>query len=205
MLKVKESAAGMFIEQVQLIDLEDTVYLPSGTVIAGAQVGNYMWRSPESHAMGPIEKPSDIFSFGIVVSVMPLILVQSLIVGHLLQCIYAMLKDVIFAVEESELEDGKVEILSIVLERHLSYFADPESFEGFLRYLDEDNPWQEIFEVVMGGFGENHPRKPFGRWQGPKLDEDFKNLVVGLTNFDPQKRLTAQQALGHKWFEDVET
>lgn len=57
------------IAKVQVVDLEDSAHLrgPESAVI-GAQVGNIMWRSPEAHAMGPIRKPSDIFSFGLVVS-----------------------------------------------------------------------------------------------------------------------------------------
>lgn len=56
------------IGKVQLVDLEDTAYLhfPNSAVM-GAQVGNMMWRSPEAHAMGPVRKPSDMFSFGLVV------------------------------------------------------------------------------------------------------------------------------------------
>lgn len=59
---------GMTILKTKLADLEDAAYLPSGQRISGAQLGNWMWRSPEAHAQGPMGKPSDIFSFGIVVS-----------------------------------------------------------------------------------------------------------------------------------------
>lgn len=58
----------MIVEQVQLADIEDAASVPSDSDIVGKQVGNMMWRSPEGHAYGPINKPSDIFSFGIVVS-----------------------------------------------------------------------------------------------------------------------------------------
>lgn len=34
----------------------------------GKQAGNWMWRSPEAHARGPVNKPSDVFSFALVVS-----------------------------------------------------------------------------------------------------------------------------------------
>ena len=71
MIQPKGDANCLKIEQVQLVDLEDTVHLPPGRVIMGAQVGNWMWRSPEAHAQGPVEKPSDIFSFGIVVCTSP--------------------------------------------------------------------------------------------------------------------------------------
>lgn len=36
--------------------------------MVGKQAGNWMWRSPEAHARGPVNKPSDVFSFAIVVS-----------------------------------------------------------------------------------------------------------------------------------------
>ena len=56
------------ITQVQLVDLEDAAYVRPGANIRGKQVGNYMWRSPEAHAQGRVNKPTDIFSYGIVVS-----------------------------------------------------------------------------------------------------------------------------------------
>lgn len=58
----------MVIHQVQLADIEDAAYVPPGYDIVGKQVGNQMWRSPEAHALGRVNKPSDIFSFGVVVS-----------------------------------------------------------------------------------------------------------------------------------------
>ena len=113
-----------------------------------------------------------------------------------------MTQIVAFAVDESELAQG-VDKLAIVLERQMSYFADQDGLNGLLRYLGDENPWCQIFQVIKGSFGKDQPRKPFALWEGPNLDEDFKDLVTGLTNFDPEKRLTAQQALAHKWFVDV--
>ena len=69
LIRTKENSTGIDIEQVQLADLEDAVHLLPGTATIGAQLGNWMWRSPEAHAQGPVEKPSDMFSFGVVVSV----------------------------------------------------------------------------------------------------------------------------------------
>lgn len=67
MIQPKEDVNGLDIERVHLIDLEDTVHIPPGVAISGGHVGNWMWRSPEAHAMGPVRKPTDMFSFGIVV------------------------------------------------------------------------------------------------------------------------------------------
>lgn len=59
---------GMEIEQVRVADLEDSAIVPPGTAIIGQQMGNWMWRSPEAHAGGPMNKPTDMFSFGLTVS-----------------------------------------------------------------------------------------------------------------------------------------
>jgi serine/threonine protein kinase len=64
----KSDQDGIIIERVQLGDLEDAAHIPPGSHIIGKQAGNWMWRSPEAHAQGPVNKPSDIFSFALVVS-----------------------------------------------------------------------------------------------------------------------------------------
>ncbi len=56
------------VRQIQIADIEDAAYVPDDCAIVGRQVGNWMWRSPEAHAAGQVHKPSDIFSFGVVVS-----------------------------------------------------------------------------------------------------------------------------------------
>lgn len=56
------------VEQVQVIDLENAAYLPEGTCIKGWPAGHDNWRSPEAHFEGVLTKPTDIFSFGIMVS-----------------------------------------------------------------------------------------------------------------------------------------
>lgn len=108
-------------------------------------------------------------------------------------------KCVIFDVEEEELDEG-VEPLAVVIERQLSYFADIDGLSGFLHYLG-DNPWVPIFEVTWDGFNKDNPRTPCSLWGD--IDEDFKNLLCAMTNFDPDKRITAREALAHKWFEGV--
>lgn len=116
-----------------------------------------------------------------------------------MQCIYAVLKKVIFAVHRDELAEGE-EPLSLVLERQISYFADEDGLSALLKHLG-DSPWCEVLKVLRDGFNETNPRKPFALWKD--LDADFKDLICGLTNCDLAKRLTAQEALAHKWFEGV--
>ncbi|KAH7076258.1 kinase-like domain-containing protein [Paraphoma chrysanthemicola] len=170
---------GISVERVQLADLEDAAHIPPGSHMIGKQACNWMWMSPEAHAGGPMDKPSDIFSFAL--------------------CIYALHKRVTFAVGEEELDEG-VEHLAVVIERQISYFADEDGLREFLKHLG-DNPWVPIFEVTRDGFNKENPRTPFARWEG--VDEDFKDLVCAMTNFDPEKRITAREALAHNWFDGV--
>lgn len=89
-----------------------------------------------------------------------------------------------------------------VLERQMSYFADPESLKGLLRHLG-DSPWCQVLETLRDGFTKEHPREPFRLWDMEALDSDLKDLIGGLTNFDPAKRLTVSEALEHRWFNDI--
>jgi len=56
------------VEQVQISDLENAAYLPRPRCIKGMLAGNDDWRSPEGHFKGELNKPSDLYSFGLVVS-----------------------------------------------------------------------------------------------------------------------------------------
>ncbi|KAL8717814.1 MAG: hypothetical protein Q9225_004987 [Loekoesia sp. 1 TL-2023] len=179
-VELRQDANQLVLEQVQLADLEDAAHVPPGMSIYGLQTGNYMWRSPEAHASHYVNKPSDMFSFGIV-------------------CVYAVRKRVIFAINEEKLEEG-VDPLAVVLRRQISYFADPAGLLGFLNYIGEESPWFEVFGDII----DKSPRQPFYLWKGwEDVDKDFKDLVGRLTNFDPAKRITAREALEHPWFKGV--
>lgn len=99
---------------------------------------------------------------------------SGLFTSVIVQCIYAVLKRVIFAVDEEELAEGE-EPLSVVLERQMSYFADEDGLNGLLKHLG-DSPWCEVLKVIRGGFNETNPRKPFSLWK--KINVDFKDLMV---------------------------
>ena len=62
------SGSELLVEKAQLTDLENAVYLPKGRCIKGMLPGNDNWRSPEGHLRGELNKPTDIFSFGAMVS-----------------------------------------------------------------------------------------------------------------------------------------
>jgi serine/threonine protein kinase len=56
------------VDQVKLTDLENAAHLPKGKAVKGFLAGNDNWRSPEAHFKGELTQPTDIFSFGAVVS-----------------------------------------------------------------------------------------------------------------------------------------
>lgn len=56
------------VKKVQISDLESAADPPPGKSIKGPLLGNHMWRSPEAHVREKVNTPSDVFSFGIVVS-----------------------------------------------------------------------------------------------------------------------------------------
>lgn len=68
MVECQHNGQDTIVERVQIIDLENAAYLPKGRCIKGMLAGNDNWRSPEAHFKGELNKPTDMFSFGVVVS-----------------------------------------------------------------------------------------------------------------------------------------
>lgn len=67
--KYHQEGQDINVEQVQIIDLENAAYLPKGRCIKGMLPGNQNWRSPEGHLRGELNKPTDMFSFGALVTI----------------------------------------------------------------------------------------------------------------------------------------
>ncbi|KAH1355141.1 hypothetical protein KXV22_003394 [Aspergillus fumigatus] len=185
MVECQPSGKNTTVERVQIIDLENAAYLPKGRCIKGMLAGNDNWRSPEAHFEGELNKPTDIFSFGVV-------------------CIYAMLGRVIFGPDEDfrkHQTQGALPAL-IRLQRQVSYFGDSEGINGLLKHITDDEISCQVLRMLWDGRSDEHiPNKPFCKW--PEIvDPIFKDLIQQLTNLDPTKRITACQALEHPWFRD---
>lgn len=67
------------------------------------------------------------------------------------------------AVDRSALPKG-TEFVPLVIERQLCYFSDPGNFDAFLRYIDKESPWREVFEEHKASIDEEDLRKPFALW-----------------------------------------
>jgi serine/threonine protein kinase len=102
-------------------------------------------------------------------------------------------------VAKEELGEGE-DKLAIVIERQLSYFSDWESLQGLRQHLG-DSSWTQIFDMIALSFGEENPRAPLALWKD--IDPEFKDLVGKLTTVDPKRRITAHEALSHRWFTDA--
>ncbi|KKZ62001.1 hypothetical protein EMCG_03462 [[Emmonsia] crescens] len=169
------------VNQVQIGDLEMGSMIPPGLNVRGARLGNPMWRSPESHAAARINRPSDIFSFGLV-------------------CIYTMLQKIMFRIDSEGLTEEEKERL--VARRLLSHFGDSPGLVGLVEHLDYDAAsWRDLILDVIKEFSPENPRKPFSMWED--VDECFRDLITKMTSLDPARRITAREALEHPWFQDV--
>lgn len=118
-----------------------------------------MWRSPEAHASAEVHTPSDMFSFGLMVRL------SSRFDGlrsEVLQCIYAITKRMVLAVNEEKNSKG-IELLDVVLERQFSYFSDLEGIDGLIRYPG-DSPWAQLIAMVAADFNADNPRRPLASW-----------------------------------------
>lgn len=94
---------------------------------------------------------------------------------------------------------GVYQIL-IRLQRQVSYFGDAEGVEGLLKHLGDDEVNKETISSLWEGRNdEKIPYKPFTTWPEAE-DEAFRDVIKGMTNLDPSKRLTALEVLKLPWF-----
>jgi serine/threonine protein kinase len=118
------------------------------------------------------------------------------------QCIYAVLGRVVFGPDddfEKHQAQGALPAL-IRLQRQVSYFGDQEGLNGLMKHVGDEEVNCQILQMLWEERNEQWiPYKPFSTWSDIQ-DDTFKDLIQGLMNLDPARRLTVQQALGHPWF-----
>ncbi|KAF2486786.1 kinase domain-containing protein [Neohortaea acidophila] len=176
------------VQKVQVIDFEDGALLKPGKYVAERFCGNENWRSPEQAFRGYLYAPTDMFSFGIT-------------------CIYGMLRRIIFWRDE-DLERhkalGNTDQLAR-LTRQVMYFGDAKGLKGLRRFAagkDKMAIRKSLDAIWKDRKNSELPYKHFSLW--PEIeDKGFKDVVLKMMNLDPEKRLTAREALEHPWFADV--
>lgn len=88
----------------------------------------------------------------------------------------------------------------IRLQRQVSFFGNRDGLNGLMTHVgDEEVNCQVLGFLWDDRAADYHSYIPFSEWQNV-TDHDFKDLIRGMTNLAPQKRVTACEALGHPWF-----
>ena len=111
-----------------------------------------------------------------------------------------MLNNMVFLMNEDV--RGRDDAWRHILRRHISLFGDEDGFKGLLQHVGEENPFFEHLVALARDFDAARPREPFAMWH--YVDATFRDLVGGMTNLNPEKRLTAREALLHPWFHQEE-
>ena len=173
---------------IKLTDLECVVHLPEGDVVDVA-FGNAMWRIPEAHCKGRVNRPHDMFSFGATVCIRTRFHTKETLIRWASQCMWTMCGRILFKIDKEWLHDNHDLTALYLCHRQLGFFGDEDSIEGLQKHMD-DGPSCENLKTVI-----DTPFKPALRWGD--CDPVFQDLVCRLMNIDPAKWLTAQEALAH--------
>lgn len=164
-------------------------------------IGNAMWRSPEGQTGRGVTKASDVFSYGLVVS-KPVQVPRIHAKFCYLQCIYALGGGELLLLEDyQELVNHDISPEQEILTRHFSYFGS--ATEGLLKQIDDED-WC----VALKGASKTaeratkeQPELRFEQW-GKELGPDAQDMISGMTNPDPAARLTIDQVLTHRWWQE---
>ena len=110
--------------------------------------------------------------------------------------IYVMHNEMVFGVSDDQLKAD--DSWRYILRRHISYFTDEDGLNGFLQHIGRENPFFERIVALSQDFPSGGPRQPFSLWE--YVEPELRDLVGKMTNMDPRRRITAQEALVHPWF-----
>ncbi|KAK2731175.1 hypothetical protein FQN57_003547 [Myotisia sp. PD_48] len=93
----------------------------------------------------------------------------------------------------------------IRLQRQVSFFGDQEGLNGLMRHVGDYEVNCQVLELLWEDrVADYHCYRPFLEWPNVPNDDVFKDLIRSMTILDPQKRVTAQQALEHPWVSGCE-
>lgn len=110
--------------------------------------------------------------------------------------IYVMVNEMVFRVSDDQLRSE--DSWRHILRRHVSYFADEDSLNEFLQHIGKENVFYERFVSIVSSFTPGNFRQPFETWD--YVEPDLRDLIGKMTNLNPKRRITAREALRHRWF-----
>lgn len=198
------------ITATKIADIDNAVHLSKGQAIY-ATVGNVYWRSPEAQVGVGISKPTDVFSFGLVVSSFS---ISSRPCIHnvssnstRIQCIHVMLRINILGFTQEELQPD-VDTGPQVMDRMIRYFGlVPDAL-----FNDIPNQWRQILQVLNDSYCNEESFEPFSEWgqrvfpilvTDPNfeyLDSGFKRFIGRMMSMDPDERATVEELLNDPWW-----
>ena len=189
------------IERVVLSDLDCALKL-KGEKLLSYRMGNVMWRSPEGQMGMGIGKPSEVFSFGLVVS--ELFLGKKVVTKHCLKCLYTITGVETLHPDFEQLKKEGTEPEQVILYKLLSMFGPlpPE----LITHVN-DVYWGELLTALSQVIADEDPSEHFKQWEEhlfPNLNTETKRLILRMMNLDPKKRATIDQVLEDPWWKRVE-
>jgi serine/threonine protein kinase len=185
------------IERVVLSDLDCALKL-KGEKLLDHRMGNVMWRSPEGQTGKGIGKPSEVFSFGLVVSE-PRFSTNA-IAKRCMQCLYTITGAETLHPDFEQLKKEGTEPELVILYKLLSIFG-PLPQELITHVNDEY--WAELLTALSQAAADEDPGAHFEQWDEntfPNLDAEAKRVISRMTNLDPKKRATMDQILEDPWW-----
>lgn len=93
----------------------------------------------------------------------------------------------------------------IRLQRQMSFFGDEEGYMGLRNHVGDDERLCRLLDIMWKDraapcFSYKH----FTAW--PEFqDENFKEVMLEMMSLDPEKRITAREALLCPWFANVDS
>jgi serine/threonine protein kinase len=180
----EDQAGRLKVTRVALADLDHAAKLESRSEF-DVRIGNVMWRSPEAQVGRGVGKPSDVFSYGLLVREMPPAGRSALIAE---QCLY-----VITGIETMHPDFGRLRAKGIapeveILSRCITFFGPVPS--GLVRHVD-DEYWEAVFLRLCQGAALEPYVPRFEEWDEDycrNLEPETNRLIARMTNLDPAAR-----------------
>lgn len=110
-----------------------------------------------------------------------------------------MVNKIVFYVSDNEINSG--DSWRYILASHISYFTDKNSLNKLLKHIGEENPFYKHLIYLANSFGHRNPRQSSQRWS--YIEPELRDLVGKITYLDQTKRITAREALPHRWFSEA--
>ncbi|KAL2074090.1 hypothetical protein VTL71DRAFT_7868 [Oculimacula yallundae] len=159
------------LEQVVLGDMDCALKL-EGQKLLNQRLGNVMWRSPEGQLGKGIGKPSEVFTFALLV---------------------LSLRDHRRACFHPDFETLDVDPESVILFKLLSTFGQLP--DALVEHVN-DNKAGVLLRGLWQAIAEDVSNEPFEQWSQdiyPNLEHEAKSLILRMTNLDPAKRASLSE------------